>query len=81
MSKRQWLIILGVLIIALPFLGFPSNWDTIISVIVGLLIIVISYRINLSKVVKEEKSSTIPYVEQKNEGVNINNDSKSPMNL
>ena len=44
MSKRQVIMLLGVLIIFLPFLGFTSFWDMIINVLVGLLIIGIAYR-------------------------------------
>ncbi|MEK7501731.1 MAG: hypothetical protein AAB629_02285 [Patescibacteria group bacterium] len=66
MSKRQWLMILGALIIALPFLGFPSSLDTVIYIIVGIIIIAISYRLNSGKVMKEEeKSPAMPYVEHK----------------
>ncbi len=52
MSKRQIIILLGLLIILLPFLGFNSRWDTVISVIVGILIIYLASSIqpqNLSK--------------------------------
>lgn len=46
MSKRQVIMFLGVIVIFLPFLGFPTNWDTIISVLVGILIIGIAYKMS-----------------------------------
>jgi len=44
MSQRQILAILGVWVIVFLFLGFPVGWDTWISVITGLLIILVAYR-------------------------------------
>jgi len=40
-------MLLGVIIILLPFLGFTSKWDTIFSVAIGLVIITIAYKINV----------------------------------
>lgn len=45
MSKRQWLCILGIWIAAFLFLGFPTSWDKIISLISGLIIVLISYNL------------------------------------
>ncbi len=45
MSKRQWLCILGIGIAAFLFLGFPTSWDKIISLISGLIIVLISYNL------------------------------------
>lgn len=81
MSKKQWLMIIGVLIIALPFLGFPSNWDTVFYVIFGIIIIAISYRFDSGRDMKGEKSSAKPYIEQRNDSVTINSDSEQKMNL
>lgn len=50
-------MLLGVVVIFLPFLGFPSFWDNIISVILGLLIIGISYKLIPS--VKSSKTQTV----------------------
>lgn len=43
MSKRQFIILLGILLMFLPFLGFPSSWDKIINVAIGLLIVIFSF--------------------------------------
>lgn len=45
MSKRQILSLIGIWNIFFLFLGIPDTWDKIISVIVGLIIILIAYRI------------------------------------
>lgn len=80
MSSRQVIIILGILIILLPFLGFNSNWDMVISILTGLLIIILSYRLSPIKksktkqdegdkteVTKSQTQNDLPFVENKNE--------------
>ena len=39
MSKEVSLIILGVLVAVLPYLGFPGSWRTIMLVVLGVLIV------------------------------------------
>jgi len=39
MSKDLIIIFLGAWVVLVPFLGFPSKWDTVIFVVSGLLII------------------------------------------
>ncbi|MCX6715939.1 MAG: hypothetical protein NT077_02900 [Candidatus Taylorbacteria bacterium] len=43
MSKRQILMILGVLTMITLRLGFPKDWDFVILLVIGLLIIIIAY--------------------------------------
>lgn len=43
MSKRQFIILLGIWIMVLPSLGFPAGWDNALLVATGLLIVVISF--------------------------------------
>ena len=66
MSKRQWIILLGVVIIVLPFLGFPSGWDTIISVCAGLIIIAVAYTLAPRQYPKSADQH-LPYAEHKNQ--------------
>lgn len=86
MSSRQVIIILGVLIILLPFLGFNSTWDMVISILTGLLIIILSYRLSPIKknktkqdegdkteVTKSQTQNDLPFVENKNESELDNN--------
>jgi uncharacterized membrane protein len=40
MNKDLILIILGILVALVPFLGFPSNWDAIVFTILGALIVI-----------------------------------------
>ena len=50
MSKRQVIMLLGVCIVLLPFLGFPLFWDKIFYVIAGVLIVGIAYKIPSQKI-------------------------------
>ncbi len=43
MSKEKILFILGILVIALPHLGFPNGLEKIIFAVFGITIVLISY--------------------------------------
>ncbi len=43
MSKRQFLCVLGVWVMAFLFLGIPTDYDKIIAVISGLVIVIVAY--------------------------------------
>lgn len=45
MAKNNLIIIFGIIIALLPFLGFPQKIKTVLFVLVGLLISFIAYRI------------------------------------
>ncbi|MDE1975562.1 MAG: hypothetical protein KGI49_03585 [Patescibacteria group bacterium] len=44
MSKRQTIMLLGVWVLVLPFLGFPGSWERFLGFVTGLVIIAIAYR-------------------------------------
>lgn len=64
MSKKQWLIIFGVVLAALPFLGFPSAWDTIFGIVLGFLVIVTAYSLPGNK--SGIDGDSLPFAEHKN---------------
>jgi hypothetical protein len=87
MSKRQVIMLLGVLIIILPFLGFTSFWDMIINVVAGVVIIGIAYRMAPANMImptrKSEKSDNSENISQNTKNisdagkfVNVSNDSE-----
>lgn len=43
MRKEKTLLIIGILVSVMPFLGFPNNWRIFLFVIMGLSVIYISY--------------------------------------
>ena len=45
MAKNNLIIILGVIIALLPFLGFPQDLKTVLFVFFGLLISLLAYRL------------------------------------
>jgi hypothetical protein len=49
MSQRQWVVIIGVWVAVFLFLGLPSSWEKVLSLLTGLLIIVMAYRIRLKE--------------------------------
>ena len=49
MNIKRLLISIGVLIVVLPFLGFPNSWDTFLFVLLGLFIIGLSFSIKETK--------------------------------
>ena len=65
MSKRQFLIILGILVMAFLFLHLPSSWDKAFALIAGLLIVIIAFK--LAPKQKTVSSAEIPYVEHRND--------------
>ncbi len=62
MSKRQVIMVIGLLLMVSPFLGFPSGWDKFFSLIGGFLTIVVAYRMSPGVPVV---SKNMPYVESR----------------
>ncbi len=63
--KFRSLFGLGGLVIVLPFLGFPQLWKNIFIIIIGALVIIISYKIyfEISKLIGRSESADETYVE------------------
>ncbi len=63
MSKRQIIILLGVLIIIIAlFSGFPTLWNTIAYIVVGVLIIMTAYTIQ-PQTKESEDTTSAPFIE------------------
>jgi membrane protein implicated in regulation of membrane protease activity len=58
MSKEIWIVVLGILIAAVPFLGFPGSWKTVIYVFVGLVIASLAFLLQLRKTSDTRNSSS-----------------------
>jgi len=43
MRKERSLFVIGLLIIVLPYSGFPSSWRTFLFVLLGLCVVYIAY--------------------------------------
>ena len=49
MSQRQWVVIIGVWVMILPFIGFPSSWIKALFLLTGVGIIAFAYRIRFKE--------------------------------
>lgn len=49
MRKERTLLIIGIWVIILPFLGFPSLWKNVLFVVTGLMITYLAYLFNFEK--------------------------------
>ncbi|MCR4334677.1 MAG: hypothetical protein NUV47_03035 [Patescibacteria group bacterium] len=62
MHRKQSLLILGIWVIILPFLGFPSSWKTFLFFITGVTLIIIYIRNKPEEISKRSES----YVDNRN---------------
>ncbi len=60
MSKRQILVIIGVWVILLPFLGLPGTWKTILMACTGVVLCFLAYS-GQSRQSKSESSFSNSY--------------------
>ncbi len=61
MARKQSLLILGIWLMVLPFLGFPSSWKTFMLFLTGVVLIIIYVR---NKTVVVAKNET--YIDNRN---------------
>jgi len=54
MSKQRIIIILGVLVVIMPYLGFPTSWRKGFFLLAGITIVICGYKI--SKEIKSLKA-------------------------
>ena len=65
MSKRQVIMLVSVIVAIIQFLGFPSAWDKFFTLVGGILILGIAYR--MGPKVKPAQKQSLPYIEHKRE--------------
>ncbi|MEY2672070.1 MAG: hypothetical protein RL687_487 [Candidatus Parcubacteria bacterium] len=68
MRKERILLILGILIAVLPYLGFPNLFRSILISIFGLLVSFIGYHfyVNTKKRIYSEENNMQPFVDSNN---------------
>ncbi len=60
-------MLFGLLVAVLPFLGFPSNWNEIFYVVIGLLVVVVAYRLAPKpKADSKTNLQSLPFTEHQN---------------
>lgn len=64
MSKEMSVILLGVAVVVVPYLGIPASWRTLLLILVGLTLIVIGFLLRSQRLAHAGKSSPYhPFVE------------------
>ena len=58
MRKARILLVLGIWMAILPFLGFPYSWKDVLTTLTGLGFIYLGYMIFLDYKTKENKKET-----------------------
>jgi len=43
MSKNKLLFVVSILLVVLPFIGFPKKWEDIITVVSGFVLLILTY--------------------------------------
>ena len=69
MSKRQILMILGVLVMVLLYLGFPTGWDKILMIILGAFIAIVAYRLRPEGQSNSGEKKDMPFVEHRDDQI------------
>lgn len=67
MSKRQVLMLIGVIIIVIPFLGFPINLKWFLEVVCGSLVAAIAY--SMAPKIKPIVPADLPFSEHKSNSI------------
>lgn len=65
MSQNKIILIFGIFVAAMPFLGFPALWKTIFYVVIGCILITMAVvrHIRRRSMIVEEKVVTEVYVQ------------------
>lgn len=75
MSKDIVIIVLGIWIAIVPFLGFPGLWETIIYVVSGLGVVLMTFLLRrdiilyVSRITARKRKSTDVYVENRMDSI------------
>jgi len=58
MRKARIFLFLGIWVVILPYLGFPSSWKDVLSILTGLTLIYLSYMLYKDYKIKEHQEKT-----------------------
>ncbi len=69
MNRQRVILISGIWVAILPFLGFPNSWKTFFFFVTGAGLVYIAYKMNKERMTaihkREEAMKTLPYAENK----------------
>jgi hypothetical protein len=63
MRKEKTLLVLGVWVAVLPFLGFPDSWRTVFFVLSGFALIYLSYIFYQESRVRKESNDSKTFID------------------
>ena len=55
MSKELIIILLGLLVALMPYLGFPGSWKSVFSIVIGIVIAGIAFIVRQERLWKERE--------------------------
>jgi asparagine N-glycosylation enzyme membrane subunit Stt3 len=55
MSKEVLIILLGLLIALMPYLGFPGSWKNVLSIVIGIAIAGLGFVVRQERIWKERE--------------------------
>jgi len=58
MRKERTLLVLGIWVAVLPFLGFPNTWRSVLFVITGIMLVYLAYLFRLEAKARIAKVDT-----------------------
>jgi asparagine N-glycosylation enzyme membrane subunit Stt3 len=56
MSKELVIILLGILVALMPYLGFPGSWKTVFSIVIGIVIAGVAFIVRQERLWKERET-------------------------
>ncbi len=77
MNRQRAILISGIWVAILPFLGFPGSWKTFFFFVTGANLAYIAYKMNKERMTalhkREEAARLLPYAENKDMALGRNN--------
>ncbi len=49
MSKNRIILTIGVILVLNPFLGFPSSWETVLYILFGFILVILSFFVSIKR--------------------------------
>ena len=56
MSKELVIILLGILVALMPYLGFPGSWKSVFSIVIGIVIAGVAFIVRQERLWKEREA-------------------------
>ncbi|OHA99712.1 MAG: hypothetical protein A3E93_00785 [Candidatus Zambryskibacteria bacterium RIFCSPHIGHO2_12_FULL_43_12b] len=71
MSKNKIVFFIGVVLLIMPFLGFPPGWKSFIAIVFGITLIFLSFSAAAKRRASARRTRRIKQQEVHNEHINV----------